>query len=80
MGYTFICSFSCILPYSSLCSWLHLQEFIPLSEANSCACMLVTNGAVAWYLHCNDHLFGAFFTNVEISTNRPTSTSRKIKN
>jgi hypothetical protein len=27
-----------------------------------------------------DRLFRAFFTNIEISTNRPTSTSRKIRN
>jgi hypothetical protein len=31
-------------------------------------------------LQSYDHLFGAFFTNVEISTNRPTSTSKKIGN
>jgi hypothetical protein len=27
-----------------------------------------------------DRLLGAFFTNIEISTNRPNSTSRKIGN
>jgi hypothetical protein len=31
-------------------------------------------------LQVYDHLFGAFFTNIEISTNRPTSTSWKIGN
>jgi hypothetical protein len=42
--------------------------------------VLVTNGAVVYWLQGYDRLFGAFFTNVKISTNRPTSTSRKIGN
>jgi hypothetical protein len=42
--------------------------------------VLVTNGAVVQWTQGYDHLFRVFFTNVKISTNRPTSTSRKIGN
>jgi hypothetical protein len=51
-----------------------------LGEANLCARVLVTNRVVVWWLQGYDRLFRAFFTNVEISTNRPTSTTQKTRN
>jgi hypothetical protein len=69
MSYTFIYEFSCVLPYSCLCSQLHLQEFSLLGEANLCASVLVTYKAVVSGLQGYDLLFGAFFTNNEISSN-----------